>query len=414
MTPLHPRAPTTSIVLAEVFDELFGEVRLCSRPFGPALECWSELELHQALRVVDRLARRPTRSSFMRFDIGARGRWRGATLREDLSVALRRGDVSFLVRDLPAGRPAAPIEPQPPRPDRPVVPELTTWIGVRVVDTGGRALPRERVVVVDPTGVPRPLSTGDQGDARLDAIPPGICDVPLTEYDGRDWGPTGPNPDGDLRLEVSEHVRTAREGECFSSIARDEGFRRLDAFLGHPANAGLLAARRNPNVLEPGDRVTVPDRLRRLEPADTGRQHTFVLARAQVMLRLQLQVMEGDWDRWTLVVGGAEQSAGALAQTSEEQGIVAAIEAAASSASLRLARGDQSVDLELALGALDPWESEAGWRMRLRNLGYLLATDRTKGSERRAVANFQRDRGLAIDGEPGPRTRLALRDAHGC
>ena len=111
---------------AAIRDEVFEQVRLRrANDRGSVEPGWSERELQQALRVVHRLTPRGRCSTTMQLGLGARAGWRGASLQEELSLALRRGDVTFLVRDLPAGRPATPDQPRPPGSVRPPAAHLS-------------------------------------------------------------------------------------------------------------------------------------------------------------------------------------------------------------------------------------------------------------------------------------------------
>src|SRR5690242_684227 len=89
----------------------------------------------------------------------------------------------------------------------------------------------------------------------------------------------------------TRHV--VRPGECLAKIASRYGFADTQAILDDPANAELAKARPNPNVLRPGDVVTVPTpRVKQLSVA-TGKQHQLQVKLPRKELRLVLLDHEG-------------------------------------------------------------------------------------------------------------------------
>jgi N-acetylmuramoyl-L-alanine amidase len=64
------------------------------------------------------------------------------------------------------------------------------------------------------------------------------------------------------------------EGECFSSIAFENGFF-WRTLWEHEKNAGLKAKTRSPFVLEPGSVVHVPELRPKEEACATGKRHRF-------------------------------------------------------------------------------------------------------------------------------------------
>ena len=83
---------------------------------------------------------------------------------------------------------------------------------------------------------------------------------------------------------ATEHI--VEQGDCFSSIAKEYGFLE-ETLWNHPANAALKEKRTNPNVLLPGDIITIPDRVSGEERTSTERKHVYKNKSGKVELQLQ-------------------------------------------------------------------------------------------------------------------------------
>src|SRR5258707_1254302 len=84
---------------------------------------------------------------------------------------------------------------------------------------------------------------------------------------------------------------TVREGECLSSIAFEHGHF-WSVLWDHPDNAALREKRGNPHVLQPGDRVVVPDLRQKEAPAATDQTHTFRRKGVPEKLRIRFGTVE--------------------------------------------------------------------------------------------------------------------------
>ncbi|WP_437337831.1 peptidoglycan-binding domain-containing protein [Sorangium sp. So ce394] len=196
-------------------------------------------------------------------------------------------------------------------------------------------------------------------------------------------------------------------GECAASIADRHGFT-IDTIWRHADNAALRAKRESPYVLEPGDRVTIPDRRLREEACATGRRHVF--RRRGVPEKLRIRLLSGEVPRVGLAY---ELRVDDLCFSGETDGggwLEHWIPPGARAGRLVLADGQVH---ELALGQLLPHASTAGARARLANLGYLREPAAAAEDVERAVASFQRDHALEATGALDEQTRRALLDAHG-
>ena len=81
---------------------------------------------------------------------------------------------------------------------------------------------------------------------------------------------------------------TVAEGVCFSSLAAKAGFGTHTPVYQDGANSELRKSRPNPNMLVPGDAVTVPDPRAKEIAVPTDSEHKFVVKLLQVKLRITI------------------------------------------------------------------------------------------------------------------------------
>src|SRR5688572_27757886 len=67
------------------------------------------------------------------------------------------------------------------------------------------------------------------------------------------------------------------KGESLSSIARDHGFRNWRRIYDAPENADFRAKHPDPNLIRPGDTLTIPDKVEKKVPVQLGAPHQFEL-----------------------------------------------------------------------------------------------------------------------------------------
>ncbi|MBL4687269.1 MAG: peptidoglycan-binding protein [Nannocystaceae bacterium] len=201
-----------------------------------------------------------------------------------------------------------------------------------------------------------------------------------------------------------------KQGECISSLAKQHGFS-SDALWQHPDNSDLRDERRDPNVLAPGDAVSIPDKEPRVESVKAGGTYRFILIDATVELRLRL--MLGDEvirnAKYKLTVDGL-----LCRGVTDGDGIVRERIAATAKAG-KLLLVDLGLEFEVALGHLDPATLWSGAAQRLSNLGFYTepSPDGPTPLLRAALKRFQQLEALRIDGELGFRVADALCKRHG-
>jgi len=87
-------------------------------------------------------------------------------------------------------------------------------------------------------------------------------------------------------------IHTVAPGDCFNSIAKENGFFNYLTLYDHGDNASLKGIRKNPNMLVEGDPVVVPDKRQKKMPLDLDREKKFVVDRKKVKLRLAIKDVE--------------------------------------------------------------------------------------------------------------------------
>jgi hypothetical protein len=207
------------------------------------------------------------------------------------------------------------------------------------------------------------------------------------------------------------------QGECLSVIAERHGFHDYSVLYDHPDNKKLKQARPNPNVLEPGDKVALPKLEERSENAPVDKLTSFKLIQPKKELRVVLSDRHGEPladEPYDFQVEGRPPLKD---QRTDGDGLIKQpVPLGARRATLEV-RGRT---LKLELGALNPaWntpdEGVRGAQARLHNLGFNVGPEDGELGRRThaAIAMFQHEQGMTIDGELTEELANALRDAHG-
>jgi hypothetical protein len=201
-----------------------------------------------------------------------------------------------------------------------------------------------------------------------------------------------------------------QQGECLSSIGARYGFA-PDTLWNLSENAALKQRRQDPNVLESGDVVFVPELRPKSESVGTEQKHRFRKKSGSAVLRLQL-LDRDDRPRanlpYTLAVEGR-----LITGRTDGQGMVEQrVDSHAGTASLIIEGEDP---LPLRLGGLDPVDTVTGVQQRLQNLGFACGRADGTWDERCAAAlrAFREQYGLPEADEVDQAARDKLRDVHG-
>jgi hypothetical protein len=205
--------------------------------------------------------------------------------------------------------------------------------------------------------------------------------------------------------------RVVKQGECLFSIAAAYGFdwRHLWA-LGE--NAQLKHQRKLPNILHPGDRLFIPERELKEEPRPTEQKHKFLYKALPFRLRIRLLAAGKPLanEAYALEIAGKRIEAATDADGRLDEQIPP------DAAEARLFIGRSKIELQLALGHLDPVEEISGVQGRLNNLGFHCGeVDGVLGPKTEsALKAFQETYELAITGEPDEATAAKLKELYGC
>jgi hypothetical protein len=203
------------------------------------------------------------------------------------------------------------------------------------------------------------------------------------------------------------------QGDYLATIAQAFGFADYRTIWDDPGNQALRASGRTPDLVYPGDTVTIPDRLMGQATGATGRMHQFTAPEAKpVKLRLALRGAD-DRPLAGLACTVAAANVPAVQRTTDSNG---QFEYDVAADVVRVLVSAPGHEWDVGIGHLDPVSELSGQRERLNNLGYQAGTspDRDALPLRSAVEEFQCDQGLVVDGICGPATQKKLTDVYGC
>jgi LysM repeat protein len=213
---------------------------------------------------------------------------------------------------------------------------------------------------------------------------------------------------------------TVKQGDFLSKIAAKYGFTNFLTIWDDPQNAELKQERKNPNVLFPGDVLTIPDKKHKQESGSTEQRLRFQLKRSKIVLRLVLE------DAFNKPIANAECELAVEGEThklvSDGKGkIEKEIPASAGKATLVIKDPSTPVNdqvIPVLIGHLDPIDKISGQKARLNNLGYFAGSLDTDDEDllRSAVEEFQCEHmgKTEVDGKCGPKTQAKLLEVHGC
>lgn len=213
------------------------------------------------------------------------------------------------------------------------------------------------------------------------------------------------------------------QGEHLSGIAEKYGFADYHTIWDHAENAELKKQRQNPNVLNPRDRLFIPDKEMKDYSRQTEKRHPFRLLGQPLMLRIRL---EREYDqpiahtKCELLVGLDPSELTSDGNGEIKQKIPKDVESAKLTIKDTLVTKKKKVPFDIVvpikIGHLNPVDKRSGQLARLINLGYYRGPS-DEVDEREllsAIEEFQCEHNLRVDGKCGSHTQAKLKEVHGC
>lgn len=180
-----------------------------------------------------------------------------------------------------------------------------------------------------------------------------------------------------------------KQGDCISSIAEENGFF-WETVWNHPDNKELKEKRKDPNILMPGDIVTIPEKRPKEVSEPTNQVHKFRLKNSPAKLTLRI-LKDGEpraGETFVLTIDGEEKERGTIAS---DGNIRISIPPTAQKGELTIGEGKDQEIYELNLGHLDPIDTITGVKARLNNIGFDCGKVNNKIDEQtlKAIKAFQ-------------------------
>ncbi|MCR9219728.1 MAG: peptidoglycan-binding protein [Alphaproteobacteria bacterium] len=207
-----------------------------------------------------------------------------------------------------------------------------------------------------------------------------------------------------------------KPGDGMASIAEKHGFF-ADTLWNLPENDALRDARESPEVLTPGDRVTIPDLRAKTETRQTDLVHRFKRKGVPVEIRFAVIGPDGTpfpGKSYRLTVGKRRYEGVTDADGALRHWVAPSAESGELVIDLDEEGYPQTLTRHLKIGFLQPVSEIAGCQARLQNLGYFdgAIDGALSDALTAAVADFQAAEGLPADGTLDGATREALLDRH--
>lgn len=207
-----------------------------------------------------------------------------------------------------------------------------------------------------------------------------------------------------------QEKRPVNLGDSIPSMAKEAGHF-WPTVWDHPANSELKSLRKNPNVLNPGDEVYIPELEIVEKNKATDQKHKFKLKGEKVKYKLRLMRLGEPRknEKYTLLLDSGQSIEGT---TDGDGNLEHEIPAETKSARLLLEGGKE--EKFLRIGHLNPITELSGIQQRLNNLGYQAGPEDGAMNDqlRKALSAFQGRYGLKQTGEPDDATRAKLEAIH--
>ena len=190
-----------------------------------------------------------------------------------------------------------------------------------------------------------------------------------------------------------------RPGEYLDQICFRNGIKPEDTW-DLPKNAELREQRADPNLLNPGDILHLPEDSRSPLTITAGATNHYSARVPETTINIVLQDFDGPVANADILVSGLEPLERKF--RTDEQGKIRIENIPVTTRSLFLKSLDGAIDMDLRIGELNPIHEVSGWTGRLQNLGFS------------SLLAFQDSQGISPTGEPDKETIAALEEAYGC
>ena len=212
---------------------------------------------------------------------------------------------------------------------------------------------------------------------------------------------------------------TVAQGETLLRIAKQYGYQTSKALYNHPSNAEFKALRPDPNLIYPGDKITIPPKKEKFIPLRTNSINSFVVQNEKEYFRLQIIHEDGDditGKRIVITIGSQTidtvlPSNGLIeVELTENDSLTGQVDLY-----LKEDQSSPSESFTAQVGHLDPIDTLSGVQARCNLLGFDCGTvDGINGSKTKAgVRDFQYEHDLEVDGIAGAKTKAKLQQVFG-
>ncbi len=211
---------------------------------------------------------------------------------------------------------------------------------------------------------------------------------------------------------VGRGDRVVCRGECLQSIASDVGHWWKKIWT-HPDNSDVKSARKDPMVIQTGDRLAIPE----LDPGGVDKpdkkRHRFRRKGVPAVLKFQM-LRDGEprkGEPWVLDLDGKR-----IEGTTDDEGrFDIVIPPGALRGILRVGEGIHETAQTIELGHLEPFDTVLGVQQRLTNLGFYEGLEDGQWSPgvQQAIDAFLVDHDGQTEAELSEATLEKIRDAHG-
>ncbi len=207
-----------------------------------------------------------------------------------------------------------------------------------------------------------------------------------------------------------------KQGDYLLKLAHHLGFD-ADAVWNDGANGELKEVRKDPDMLQAGDILMVPDEPKKQLDLKAEQENNFVATVPKIAVSLAVTDDEEPLADEAYVVEGLGDDEG---RTTDADGFVS-FEAPVHVREVTVKFVNVDLAFRIGIGELDPIDTDAGIRMRLTQLGYygpqLAGADqyveKNDAQLAAAIAAFQGAQGLEVTGDMDDATSDKLLEVHG-